>query len=480
MLLKEFPEDKSQHKQFPRDFKPNPGGQKKLFSKIPLTEAYKGNTRWILMRGGVNSGKTYCGAAFAVSRVLLDSEARGLITANTYGQLKTSTLVGLAKFCLEYHIKLNPCAESPELTAKAIANAHYCVIENTYVFVLSANIFTGNTINSKETGRGITVRWVWGDELLFADTAAFSTIDSRMGRGSGTMKGIGLITSTINKNNPYNWGWEKFDSPSRDSKVKKLFFSVNCPTKENIYADTDYLESLKISLTPELRKMELDGEYIMTKYNQVFSYFDRQIHLVDNQLLNQNNDNLFSQSEIDLSIDFNHNPACGILGFFHEEKIIIIKEWYLENSDTFKLSEAICQWLIDHNLYTKTINIHGDATGNQQTANSKLTNWKIVWNTLEDFRLNGSRKYSKSNPNILDSVNAVNTAFSNKNLFISRDCIELVKDLEFLSWKNEGIDKSDLMRSHLADALRYLINDIMPYKLRFKMIKQNKPRGIIL
>ena len=447
-------------------FKPNAGGQAELFSHIPLDEEYKGEYRYYLFKGGFNSGKTFCGAAFATSRSRLDPEARGLISANTFGQLETSTLVGLADFCNRYGHDLQPRAESIELTARKIAHNHYCTINGAYVYVLSAELFTSRTAKSVESARGIAVRWFWGDELLFADKSAFTTIDSRLGRGSGKMKGIGLITSTINRNNPYNWGYERFDDPDRDEKTKQLFKSINCPTFENIYADQDYIESLKASMTPELIQLEIEGKYAAISTGRVFPYFKREIHT--SMLESERAATTY------LSFDFNWSPATCIVGqkrrqrtegrevLGANEELIIIKEFYLKNANTFVSTETVLTWLIKNELHRSPLRLCGDASGNQKTANSNRTNWDIVWEGLSKYGLKAYRDYPKSNPAVIDSVNSVNALLHHNRLSIDSGCKELIKDLEFLAWKEGSdplkIDKSDIERSHLADCLRYLVS----------------------
>ncbi|MFM8006754.1 MAG: hypothetical protein ACKO86_17850, partial [Dolichospermum sp.] len=72
-------------------FTPNPGGQAQFLelagwnTKDPLEQ------RWSGAIGGINSGKSFAGAVWACTRALLDPKARGMITANDYGQLSRAT-----------------------------------------------------------------------------------------------------------------------------------------------------------------------------------------------------------------------------------------------------------------------------------------------------------------------------------------------------------------------------------------------------
>ncbi|PSB26201.1 terminase large subunit domain-containing protein [Stenomitos frigidus] len=446
-------------------FVPNDGGQCAFFNLVPLDRPIALPYKTILLRGGVNSGKSTAGAAFACSRAQLDPASRGLITANSYGQLTTSTLISLAEFCRKYHVPLSPRAETVEETAKMIADRRLCKIGEASVLVLSAEAFTGKTEDSQERGRGLQIRWFWADEWAYAKGGAFNTLIGRLGRGDGELKGLGLITSSPNKNNPFNWVYDLFDNPDRDEAKRKIYVSINCPTAENKHADADYIDGLLASYTPELAEIELQGGYVKISIGKVFGYFDRSRH----GLTGTDAVDFDYEAALDLQIgfDFNRNPATCLIAQRRGNDIFFIREFYLPNSDTFQLARAVCEWLREQG-HRQNIYIYGDASGNSKTANSEKSNWQIVWEALKQygFKSQCRKRYSDSNPGILDSVISVNTLLMHGRVFVllSR-CPELVKDLEQLVWKDDAIDKkTDPMRSHEGDILRYILHTLFPYK----------------
>lgn len=448
-------------------FTPNEGGQSTFFELLQFPKCADVEPRFIFLKGGIGSGKTFSGAAFACSRALLDPESRGLISANEYGQLETSTLPALAEFCKLFNIPLSPSSDDrsdpswADETAKAIAARRQCTIGKASVLVLSANKFSGGTDKSKEGGRGLQIRWFWGDEWCYAPESAFVTVNGRIGRGPGKMKGIGIITSTINRNNPFNWVYNSFDSPDRTEDQCRLFRSIVLPSRENISnLGADYIESLESSYTDELRKIELEGIYAATMEGKVYRYFARSLHV-----LSGGNAFLCDYVEgypLHVSIDFNHSPACAIAAQVIDNDIHIIREWYINASDTFELSQSITEWILSLG-YEGIVDVHGDASGNQRTANSRVTNWQIVWNAFKVAGIKGLGIYGKSNPSIADSVNSVNLALKNDRLYFNGACKELIKDMESMTWVGNKLDKSDIARSHLQDCLRYLIWDVAPF-----------------
>ncbi len=447
----------------PKIFVSNPGGQQQFFSDVPLDKSpVNPEIRWYYLRGGLGSGKSFCGCAFITSRSLLDPKSRGLITANTYGQLETSTCVALAEFCAAFGHKLEPAAETPDLTARKIAHNRYCIInDNYYCLVLTAEIFTGKTARSKEAGRGLQIRSVWFDEGSYAEKSAFNTINTRMGRGDGWLPATGVITSSINKNDPYNFAYDLFDDPDRSSDLKRIHKTISLSTSENLkYLGVGYEKSLRASLTPELIKIELEGEYASVATGKVFPYFDRAKHL--GQIT------LDSDQTVYVSFDFNHDPSTCIVGqtrTIGKTKVLYVhREFYLRNANTFISSDRVAQYL--SSIKAQSVWVFGDASGNQKTANSNVSNWNIVWDTFKKYGIKGSRRYPNANPSVIDTVNAVNALFNQNRLYIDRSCKETIKDLEFLVWKEGAkppkIDKSNSMRSHTADIVRYLVYGLFP------------------
>ena len=463
---------------FPDAFSPNPGGQQAFAKLVGIHPPVSCDARVAWLRGGVGSGKSFVGAAFACGRALGDPQSRGLITANSYGQLETSTLVALAEFCRMFGVSLEPTAnipidapEWPDETAKRIAARRLCTIFGAPVLVLSADAFTGTTERAQERGRGLQIRWFWADEFAYADGSAFNTLNTRLGRGSsGSLKGLGVITSSINKNNPYNWAYELFDAPNRSPKQIEKFVSIPLSTFENKHLDEDYIDAQAAALTDELYRIEILGEYATVTSGRIFNTFDRSLHALfgkDAALVSYT-----PKEALHISFDFNHDPGTAIAAQLIDKELRVIKEWFVRDTDTFEVSKSVCQWL-QLEGHKQPVYVYGDATGNQRTANSRQSNWSIIWAAFSEHRIKAVKRYGRANPSVQDSINSVKIAFRQGKIFINGEaCPELIKDLETLKWKGNDIDKKDLLRSHLADELRYMVDMLWPYR----GIQTNKPR----
>lgn len=459
-------------------FYPNPGSQSHLFFDIlgcekgeereidykdgetaiaygVVPRPYLKEAKYILFRAGSRSGKSQCGSAYCYTMSQNYPDAVGLISANDYLQLRDSTITALITFCDRHNIPFEPRRATVEETASSVVSIKQCWINGTHHLVRTAKDFLGDTKAATQKGRGFEIGWAWLDEWFRVPRkSAWEALITRL--SIPIENPSMLLTSTINTDNPYNWVYDLFDDPDRSPEQKKAYISLTGSTYENRHnLAKGYIDGLKVSLTPELFKIEVLGEYTPITEGKIFRYFNRKDHVFNLE---------YDLSHpIYLSLDFNHNPMTAIACQFIDSELLIIKEFFLKNSDSFQMGATLGNYL--ENLgFNKKLYIHGDATGNQKTANSKNSNWQIINENLKSFK--PQILYGKSNPSVLDSINSVNCAFNNDKVFINGDCKELIKDLESLQFNEKGeIDKKqDLMRSHLADTLRYICHHLLPYK----------------
>lgn len=457
------------------EFQPNPGGQTQFFNIAQWKFNVNLEHKWLALLGGINSGKSFAGAVWACSRALIDPVSRGMISANSYGQLARATLLSLVEVCRIYNIPLEPYRDSPEDQALAIANCRWCRIgpEKSFVYVMSAGAFTGAT----QAGRGLQIRWFWGDEFAYAPQEAFLTIDGRLGRGSGKMKGQGIITTSPCG---HNYLWDKFGNDDRNDSLKKLYKMVSVSSLENKYSSEDYIESLKANYSDELYKQEILGLFINVTEGLIYKYFDRTKHTLsgeDAQILDYN-----PAFPLMLSFDFNYNPAVCIAAQMIRGELHVFKEWFLLDSDLWELTNTIKDWIM---TVEKPLEIHifGDATGRARTANSRLSSWDIVFESMQGMtRYPGApirRRFADSNPHVQNRIHSVNQVFRKNICIIDRDkCQNLIKDFDQITWQDKSINKDDPLRSHLSDAFGYLVHVVCPFKPEPKGKDNAKIKGI--
>lgn len=194
-----------------------------------------------------------------------------------------------------------------------------------------------------------------------------------------------------------------------------------------------------------------------------------------------------TRMQLFVAIDFNVDPMCVVIGQYDKgntvrmmERCEILEELVLPKSNTPSMMPRLIQELQKYKVnYTLEVEIYGDAAGTQRSSQSQKTNWQIVaeYMGMEPF-MHYKFVRRKSNPMIVDRVNAVNTMLKSADgttrLYVDdTKCPELIKDFKKVSYQanSDGVitgllDKSDAKRTHISDALGYMVE--YNYSLRAK------------
>jgi hypothetical protein len=123
------------------------------------------------------------------------------------------------------------------------------------------------------------------------------------------------------------------------------------------------------------------------------------------------------------------------------------------------------------------VNVYGDAAGNART-HAGASDWELVREYFRhDSRFVFNFKVPSADPPVKDRVTAVNSMLCNSlgeaRLFVDPKCKELIRDFEQVAWKPDAsgnltasVDKRDPRRTHVSDALGYLIHREFPVQQR--------------
>jgi hypothetical protein len=146
----------------------------------------------------------------------------------------------------------------------------------------------------------------------------------------------------------------------------------------------------------------------------------------------------------------------------------------LRDSSTYDVCKQFAsrtrEWVQSFHQGSLPVSVYGDATGDSRKSAASRTDWQIV----RDFFAGNAREYEATfrvpsrNPEVKDRINCVNAIILNaskqRRLAVSPRCKQLIRDLQQVSWKTDAngnsigdLDRSDRIRTHLSDALGYLI-----------------------
>jgi hypothetical protein len=224
------------------------------------------------------------------------------------------------------------------------------------------------------------------------------------------------------------------------------------------------LESAAREMDERSYLQEFDAKFQTLGVGRVYYPFDR--------AQNVKNYRFDPQVQLSWSLDFNMNPLCSVVAQVRPQgAVVVLDELILPDSNTLAACEEFlsrsAKWFSGTPL---PVCVYGDATGEQRRTSASRTDWQIVKEFFGRYpeRFSVTFRFPSANPAVKDRVNCMNAKLRNHagqyQLFINSGCKNLIKDLELVCWKADPhgnllaeLDKSDKMRTHVSDALGYLI-----------------------
>lgn len=205
------------------------------------------------------------------------------------------------------------------------------------------------------------------------------------------------------------------------------------------------IELLKEELDERTFRQEILAEFIVFSGSVYYGFTQKNLTDLDF------NPNLRTY----VTYDFNVDPMTAVVIQEYETgKYVAVKEFYVNNSNTYETTELIKNYL-DFNQLNNSLTVTGDNAGTYRSSNSPLSNYKIIDGILGKFR--GYNKKLRRTDRIVNKTNTTNRAFIDSRILINpKGCPELVKELGFLEYdKNGKIDSRGGAAGHITDAFSY-------------------------
>lgn len=207
---------------------------------------------------------------------------------------------------------------------------------------------------------------------------------------------------------------------------------------ENI--DEEYINLLN-SMPEKERLRFLEGEFDDESDGNAYYAFNREIHVKDIKR---------KPGSVFVFMDFNVDPMTACIAQLIDNKIYVIDEVFLNNSDTYKMCDAL------QNKGYAGCTVIPDSTGRNRKTSGK--------SDFQILRENGFTIQSTHNPFVTDRVNNVNRLFTANEIIINTKCKKLIADLEKVVWKDNKLDqKTDKHLTHISDALGYGCYKLKPF-----------------
>jgi hypothetical protein len=235
-------------------------------------------------------------------------------------------------------------------------------------------------------------------------------------------------------------------------------------TAEGGNVSLEELESAARELDQRTFRQEFEARFETLGVGRAYYAFDRAQNVAKQLRFDR-------RVPLSWALDFNMNPLCSVLAQVYGGRVHMLEEMILPDSNTLAACEELFsrtqKW---HTGFPLAISVYGDATGEQRRTSSSRTDWQIVKDFLGRYpdRFEVTFRVLRANPPVKDRVNCVNALLRNQagqhRLQVDESCKHLIKDFEQVCWKTDphgnplaDLDKSDSMRTHVSDAVGYLV-----------------------
>lgn len=430
---------------------------------------------------GIGTGKSYILARYMLKRLLENWETVGLAAANTNMQLTQSTLPHLFTLLRESKLKyLVNKKPPPSWKARPLFERGY---ENVISIKLGvgrvAHILT-RSLESWQAIRGINIGWGVIDEIADTREEAWANITERL--RCPLSQFLQVIVGGMPALPGDNWTWEEFSKGN--PALYKIIFQAST---EALHLSWDnYLNPLLGRLDPIRALQRIYARIVIDQTGRAYySYKDG----VNNVLKYAYDPDRPIFMCWDFNIASSAPIACVLFQEFangEEIDVQVFDEFVIAGGNT---QQACERFMLKYALkHRSEIWVWGDCSGeNSQT----VTEFKVIRECLtspaphilarlakvEPKVLQRPQQASfrgrlyiptiKSNPPVEFRLAAVNAKLCNTHrkstLFICpKNCPETIQDCRKVTTKPDGIDKSDISRTHCTDGLGYGIAKRFP------------------
>lgn len=424
-----------------------------------------------LFLAGQGSGKSHCAGLVSANYISNFPSQRGIICANTYGQLNLSTLFRIREVwresfgMCEYSDKVKTgCYVVGKQPPKHFItdNHNFDSYHNIISFDNGAVIYIGSLDNYKALD-GIEVCWAILDETKDTkEDAVKQVITGRLRQQGMYVDSNGVLNS--NSGRPFNPLYI-FTSPANVPWINEWFFlnDYEKEINEKIYSETtyfkksvsnkfvtisstylnienlpsNYIENQKANLHTSLQDMLIYGSPFSKVGGEFYKTFDRQKHVgkltaLYPEIFGTGKKPYCPSRPLILSIDENAIPYFPV-GIYQmvDKHLFKIDEISAESPNN--TVDYVCGEIIRrYKGHSSGMDVFGDATSVKDDVKQQkgFDLYRLIINQLLEFH--PRRRVAKSNPSVSGRGDFINTVFE-KELYgckftIDESCIKTIAD----------------------------------------------------
>ena len=363
-----------------------------------LIRAFKDNKlkRINILHGSVRSGKTWISLVlWAFWVAIMPDDKSYIMVAKTLTSLKRNCLDLLQSLVGEENFSYSLSTKEGQLFGRKI------YLEGV------------NDARSESKIRGMTLQGAYCDELTLFTEDFFNMLLSRLSEKDAK------LFATTNPDSPYHWVNVNYIKRQSELDMLVLSFLID----DNTFLDPEYVESLKkeFEASPVHYKRFILGLWVIAE-GLVYPFFDEKKHCRSD----------FSEyDEFYISIDYGTlNPfSAGLWAVNHADQIATrIKEFYYDGRKSGKQ-------LTDSEYYEHVEELAGERYIESIIVDPSAASF------IAEIRKHGRFNVRKANNSVLDGIRLTGNLLNNRNLFISPECENSIKEFQAYSWDESSTPK---------------------------------------
>lgn len=390
-----------------------------------------------LYQGGYGSGKTFCGSLLGILFCLKYPGVTGLVGAQTYTLLRDTTLK-------QYFEHLD------NMGFRQGYHYDYQKSEEILKFKNGSEILFRH-LQEPNKLKSLNLAFVELEEMSDTPESTFKMLISRLRQNiKPEWRKNGFKYRLFGHTNPESskgWIYKYFVEEKPDN-----YRLIQAPTTQNKFLEPDYVESMKELYDEEYYRINVLGEF-----------GDYTSGLVVKNFTNDNIKELHYQPDLPLHLtfDFNVDPMSCILAHVADGKVFYFDEFILENTTTQGTMDEV---LKKYPAHKSEIIVNGDASGDNRSTQSEVSNYVIIRNALKRHYPNNKIRFDLRpyNPPIKNRIASFNAMICNHNgerkIFIDKRCKWLLYNIYNLKYKvgSDVVDVPTYSQIKTENNLKYL------------------------
>lgn len=402
-----------------------------VYDPLPSQKAFHASeARFKGFSGPIGCGKSQALCQEAIRLSYVNAGRPGLLGAPTYPMLRDATQATLLEI----------------LDSNGIPYEHNKA-ENTLTMRDSGSKILFRPVEEFERLRGTNLAWFGLDELTYTQEAAWLRLEGRL-RDPKAQHLCGFAVWTPKG---YDWVYRRFLANGRSAY--ETILAKPYENRHLLKKIPDYYDRLKASYDERFFQQEVLGEYLSMDGARAYHAFSREAHVTSLKAV--------PDLQLRWALDFNVDPMSSVIVQIVKSNIRVLDEIVIRHGTT---QEACEKFLERFGKHRAGVVVYGDASGHQQHTTG-MSDYDVI---REYFQVHANvpvqYRTPRVNPGVRERLNLMNaklrSARGEIGMQVDQKCRELIQDFEQVLFKADSwqIDKDrDRMRTHLTDALGYLI-----------------------